>query len=162
MHRRIAFAAVFAALLAATSAASAQDDAFPWNPRSGDARVDQTLADINAYGQRYRAAFVDELVRYHDAPRDYIETLLESGRWAPGDVYYACAIGQAVGRSCRYVAEEWEQHHGEGWGALAQRLGIPPGSDAFQRLKRGFASSYDHWARPLPPDDAGHGKPKGH
>jgi len=160
--RRIAIAAVFAALLAALPAAPAQDYAFAWDPRTGDAWVDQALGDINAYGQRYRAAFVDELVRYHDAPRDYIEALLESGRWAPGDVYYACAIGQAVGRSCRYVAEAWERAHGEGWGVLAQRLGIAPGSNAFDRLKRGFAPTYERWARPLPPGAAGHGPAKGH
>ena len=133
-----------------------------WNPRTGDAWVDATLGDINEYGDRYPDAFVDELVRYHDAPRDYVAALIGTHRWAPGDVYYACAIGQAVGRSCRYVAEAWQRHRGEGWGALAQRLGIAPGSDAFHRLKRGFARSYEHWGRPPPRAAAGHGKAKGH
>jgi hypothetical protein len=156
MHRKLTTATLVAALVAASGAAAAQDFVFGWNPRTGDVWVDQTLGDMNAYGYRYRDAFVDELVRYYGAPRDYVTSLLVDGRWAPGDVYYACAIGQVIGRSCRYVAEEWEQDHGQGWGALAQRLGIKPGSEAFHRLKRGFVPTYDHWARPLPLDDALH------
>ena len=155
MHRRIA-TSLLAALLASAGAASAQDFVFGWNPRTGDVWVDQTLGDINQYGYRYRESFVDELVRYYDAPRDYVSGLLLNDRWAPGDVYYACAIGEIIGRSCQYVAEQWEQDHGQGWGALAQRLGIKPGSEAFHRLKQGFVPTYDHWARPLPLDDALH------
>ncbi len=146
--------------------ASGQDFVFGWNPRTGDVWVDQTLGDINAYGGRYRESFIDELVRYHGAPRDYVTDLLVEQRWAPGDVYYACAIAQVVGRSCRYIADEWQRDHGEGWGALAQRMGIKPGSDEFHRLKDGFAPVYDRWSRPLhgAPGNGkgkGKGKPKG-
>jgi hypothetical protein len=45
-------------------------------------------------------------------------------RWAPGDIYYACAIAQTLGRPCRYVVDEWDRNHGKGWGALAKELGI--------------------------------------
>jgi hypothetical protein len=141
------------ALAAASGAAASQDFVFGWNPRTGDVWVDNTLGDMNRYGYRYRESFVDELVRYHGAPRDYVLDLLVQQRWAPGDVYYACAIAQVIGRSCRYVAEEWERDHGQGWGALAQRLGIKPGSPEFHRLKQGFVPTYDRWARPIRLDD---------
>jgi hypothetical protein len=137
------------ALAATAGGAFAQHDASGWNPRTGDAWVDQALADVNQYGDRYRDAFVDELVRYYAAPREYVDDLLDQQHWAPGDVYYACAIAQVVGRSCRYVAEEWQRDHGAGWGALAQRMGIKPGSDEFHRLKAGFAPTYRRWSRPL-------------
>ena len=142
-----------AALVSAAGAATAQDFVFGWNPRTGDVWVDDTLGDMNQYGYRYRESFVDELVRYYDAPRDYVTELLVQQRWAPGDVYYACAIGEVIGRSCRYVADEWEQDHGQGWGALAQRLGIKPGSAEFHRLKKGFVPTYDRWARPIELDN---------
>lgn len=138
-----------AALAVGSHGAFAQDFEFGWNPRTGDIWVDQTLADVNQYGDRYRDSFVDEMVRYYGAPRDYVSDLLVKQRWAPGDVYYACAIGQVLGRSCRYVAEEWQRDHGEGWGVLAQRMGIKPGSDEFHRLKAGFAPTYQRWSRPL-------------
>lgn len=140
-------------------AAFAENFVFGWNPRTGDVWVDQTLADVNQYGGRYRDSFVDEMVRYYGAPRDYVSDLLVRQRWAPGDVYYACAIAQIVGRSCRYVAEEWQRDHGQGWGALAQRMGIKPGSAEFHRLKAGFAPTYQRWSRPLRAD-AGPGKAK--
>ena len=71
-----------AVALAASGGVAAQDFAFGWNPRSGDVWVDTYLNDINDYGYRYREPFVDELVRYHDAPRDLVTELLIDRRWA--------------------------------------------------------------------------------
>ncbi|MBP7159601.1 MAG: hypothetical protein KBA36_12420, partial [Thermomonas sp.] len=50
--------------------AHAQTFSLNWNPRSGDVWVDAQLADMNQYGARYRDPFIDEMVRYHAAPRD--------------------------------------------------------------------------------------------
>lgn len=127
----------------------AQDFSINWNPRSGDVWVDSQLNDVNRYGSRYREPFIDEMVRYYGAPRDLVTELLGTRRWAPGDVYYACAIAQALGRPCRYVVDEWERNHGKGWGVVAKELGIKPGSAEFHRLKRGFVPTYDRWARPI-------------
>ena len=153
MHRRIRSLALAVALAAASGGVAAQDFVFGWNPRSGDVWVDTYLNDINDYGYRYREPFIDELVRYHGAPRDLVSELLIDRRWAPGDVYYACSIASILGRPCRYVVDEWERGHGQGWGALAQRLGIKPGSAEFHRLKKGFVPTYDRWARPIELDD---------
>jgi hypothetical protein len=153
-------------LLFAAGAASAQQPPAPattapatpeaaWAPRTGDPWVDATLADINDYGSRYPDAFADELARYHAAPRDVVLALLGAPGWTPGDVYYSCALAQAIGRSCRYVADERQSHPGEGWGALAQRLGVKPGSAQFHQLKDGFAGAYGRWGRPLPSAAAG-------
>ena len=152
MHRRIRNLAL-AVALAASGGVAAQDFAFGWNPRSGDVWVDTYLNDINDYGYRYREPFIDEMVRYHGAPRDLVSELLIDRRWAPGDVYYACSIASALGRPCRYVVDEWERDHGQGWGALAQRMGIKPGSPEFHRLKKGFVPTYDRWGRPIELDD---------
>lgn len=148
-----------AVMLAATLATSiagpviAQDFVFNWNPRSGDVWVDTWLSDINRYGYRNRDPFVDEMVRYYGAPRDLVLDLLVDRRWAPGDVYYACALAQIIGRPCRYVVDEWERGHGQGWGVIAKRLGIKPGSAQFHRLKRGFVPSYDRWSRVIRIDE---------
>ncbi|MGV8940618.1 MAG: hypothetical protein ACOH1P_03640 [Lysobacter sp.] len=147
------------ALTAAVSAltgigqAAAQDFTFEWNPRTGDAWVDNWLDDVNRYGSRYRQPFVDEMVRYHGAPRELVDALLAERHWAPGDVYYACAIARIIGRPCRYVVDEWERDHAQGWGAVAERLGIKPGSAEFHRIKRGFVPTYDRWGRPIRIDE---------
>lgn len=132
---------------------SAQTYSLNWNPRSGDVWVDARLADINDYGSHYRRPFVDEMVGYYGAPRDLVTDLLVNRRWAPGDVYYACTIAQVIGRPCRYVADYWQQNHAQGWGVVAQRLGIKPGSAEFHRLKKGFVPTYDRWSRTLVLDE---------
>jgi hypothetical protein len=145
-------ATVLATVLSCAGIARAQTFSLNWNPRSGDVWVDARLGDVNAYGMRYRDPFIDELVRYHDAPRGLVTELLVTRRWAPGDVYYACVIARIIGRRCDYVADYWQAHHAQGWGAVARQLGIRPGSAEFHRLKRGFVPTYDRWARPIPLD----------
>ena len=149
-HRKIKGLAL-ALLLAGTvgGAAHAQDFTFGWNPRSGDVWVDTHLADMNRYGTRYRDPFVDEMVRYHGAPRDLVVDLLGPRRWAPGDVYMACTIASIIGRPCRYVVDVYERDHGNGWGNIAKQMGIKPGSPEFHRLKKGFVPVYDRWSRPI-------------
>ena len=139
-------------LLLAMTGASAQQIT-NWDPRTGDAWVDRTLADVNRYGSRYPDAFVDELTRYFGAPRALVAGLLDA-HWAPGDVYYACALAQAAGQPCRAVADAWTRDHAQGWGAIAHRYGVEPGSAPFHRLKRGLVGSFDRWGRPLDIDDS--------
>ncbi|GAA5070062.1 hypothetical protein [Lysobacter panacisoli] len=138
-----------AATLGIGGTASAQDYTFGWNPRSGDVWVDTWLSDVNRYGGRYRDPFVDEMVRYYGAPRDLVSDLLVDRQWAPGDVYFACALASIIGRPCRYVVDVWERDHAQGWGAVAKNLGIKPGSPEFHRLKKGFVPSYDRWGRDI-------------
>lgn len=145
--RFFALAASVAALLG--TPVQAQDLPAGWDPRSGDVWVDAWLGDISRYAARYREPFVDEMVRYYGAPRELVGDLLDQRRWTPGDVYYACAIAQVLGRPCRYVVDEWDREHGQGWGEVAQRLGVKPGSAEFHRLKRGFVPTYDRWGRPI-------------
>ena len=147
---RLMSSLTLAAVLAASAGSvGAQTLSLNWNPRSGDVWVDTQLADMNRYGSSYRDPFIDEMVRYHEAPRDLVNDLLVSRRWAPGDVYYACAIAQVINRPCRYVADEWQANRGQGWGVVAKRLGIKPGSAEFHRLKNGFVPTYERWSRPI-------------
>lgn len=129
--------------------AAAIDPPKGWEPRSGDAWVDRQLDDINQYGERYREAFIDELVRYQGTPRELAQEMLVQRGWKPGDLYYACAMAQAIGQACRNVIAEWTRDHEDGWASVGKRLDIAPGSPSFRKLKRGFVASYDHWGRPL-------------
>ena len=151
--KRSALALLLALTGFTAGTAAAQDFTVGWNPRSGDVWVDTWLGDMNRYGARYPEPFIDEMVRYHNAPRPLVVDLLQARRWAPGDVYYACALASILGRPCRYVVDYYEANRGQGWGVVAQRLGIKPGSPEFHRLKKGFVPTYDRWARPIDLDD---------
>jgi hypothetical protein len=136
-------------------------------PRSGDAWVDRTLADIDRFGARYPDAFVDELTRYHGAPRALVESLLSVRQLGPGDLYFACALAQVAGQPCRAVVERWQHDPGQGWGAVAQAFGIAPGSAQLERIKQALRASYARWGRPPVAEDAvgktiNDGKQRGH
>lgn len=125
------------------------EDAAPENlAATGDEWVDAQLDDIGRYARRYPDAYADELQRYHDGPRSLVAALLAED-WAPGDVYFACALGAVTGRSCRFVADQRGQPPQVGWRTLAEQLGAGPGTPAFRRLKRGMVDSYARWGRPL-------------
>ena len=143
---------VLLALAADAALAQAADTAFAFAgaPGTGDPAMDARLADIAQYGDRYREAFVDELVRYHAGPRALAGALLEDERWSPGDLYYACVLAEVVGRPCRHVIDLWRERHAEGWEAIAARLGVAPGAPAFVRIGTGIEASYLRWGRPLP------------
>lgn len=164
MHRFLKPLALAAVIAAASLPAHAQT--ISWNPRTGDVWMDTQLNDMNRYGTSYRDPFINEMVRYQGAPRDLITDLLVNRNWAPGDVYYACNIAQVIGRPCSYVANEWERDRGQGWGVVARRMGIKPGSAEFHRLKNGFVPTYDRWSRPITLDNdlrrvyPNHGKSK--
>ncbi|MBE0437082.1 MAG: hypothetical protein IBX56_14920 [Methylomicrobium sp.] len=55
----------------------------------------------------------------------------------PADAYVALRLGEMSGKPIGYVIEQYKEGMGRGWGALAKRLGIKPGSPEFHALKRG-------------------------
>lgn len=167
MNRRIA---TLALALGLGLAGAAQAQTVGYNIRTGDIWVDTRLGEINDYGRRYRDPFVDEMNGYYGAPRPLVIELLDQRRWAPADVYYACAMAHALRVPCVEVVREYDRHPGQGWGAVAKRYGIKPGSSAFHAFKRGAATTYDHWGYPVVVDrpvhvdwskhGPGHGKPQ--
>lgn len=138
---------VLALVLACALAPAFAQDAAPAT-RTGDAWVDRQLDDINRYGANYRSAFVDELVRYHGAPRELVLDLLERG-WPPGEVYYACALGTVAGRPCRQVVDRYTHGDGAGWQLIAQQIGVETDSAQFLRLRQGLVATYARWGRPI-------------
>lgn len=159
MSARILRAWLVAAAMLLATTAHAQDDAHAWDPRTGDAWTDRQLADVNAYAGRYREAFIDELVRYFGAPRALVTELLVERRWAPGDVYYACAIARVAGRPCRALTDAWARRHAEGWEAVRTDAGIAADAAEAGRLRQAFIESYARWDRPIDADGDGSPEP---
>ena len=71
----------------------------------------------------------------------------------PADAYMVLRLGEMSAKPTDYVIEKYKSGKGKGWGALAQSLGIEPGSKEFHALKRG-SDLYDD-------KDKGKGKDKG-
>ena len=143
-----------AAALALGIAANAGAQTIGYNVRTGDVWVDNRLGEINDYGYRNRDPFVSEMVTNYDVPRPYVEELLVRRRWAPADVYYACAYAHSIGRPCSEIVEVHDRGHG--WGAVSQRYGIRPGSPEFHAFKNGFVGTYGRWGHPIVVDRVEH------
>ncbi|CAN5597429.1 hypothetical protein BH23PSE2_BH23PSE2_08480 [soil metagenome] len=148
--RRIPMATLALALgLGVGLSAGVQAQTIGYNVRTGDVWVDNRLGEINDYGHRYRDPFINEMNQHYGAPRPLLVELLDQRRWAPADVYYACSIAHALRVPCRDIVRDYDRNPGQGWGVLAQRRGIKPGSPAFHALKRGTVATYDRWGHPI-------------
>jgi hypothetical protein len=55
----------------------------------------------------------------------------------PADAYVVLRLGEMSSKPADYVIRKYKAGKGKGWGALAQSLGIKPGSKEFHALKRG-------------------------
>jgi hypothetical protein len=55
----------------------------------------------------------------------------------PADAAVCLWLAQQSRQPVDVVVREYRTHKGQGWGALAQSLGIKPGSAAFKALKQG-------------------------
>jgi hypothetical protein len=130
-------------LLAFAANAHADEYAFGFNPRTGDAWLDAQLGDINVYTRGNLDGFVDDVVVSFGSPRTVVREYVVERRWAPGDVYYACALAYQLNRPCIDTLRDYDQHRGEGWGVIAKRMGIKPGSPQFHALKGHVGKSHD-------------------
>jgi len=54
----------------------------------------------------------------------------------PADAYMVLRLGEMSSKPADYVIEKYKAGKDKGWGALAQSLGIKPGSKEFHALKQ--------------------------
>ncbi len=121
--------------------AQALDYTISFSPRTGDVWVDTQLGDMNRYARDDRNGFIDDVVASFGAPRYVVNEYVVDRRWAPGDVYYACALAQRTRVPCVNVLRDYDKNHGQGWGVIAKRMGIKPGSAEFHALKGSVGKS---------------------
>lgn len=129
--------------LSLCAGANASSIAIGYNPHTGDMWLDAQLGQVNVYGRDDGDYFIDDIVISFGAPRYLVRELYYDRRWAPGDIYYACAIAYQVRRPCTEVVHVYEKDRGQGWGVIAQRMGIKPGSAQFHALKGQVGKSND-------------------
>jgi len=149
--------------------AQAGDYAYGFSPRTGDSLVDNQLGDINRYARGNSDSFIEDVVASFGVPRSLVRDYYVDRRWAPGDIYFACALARQLGRPCVEILNVYERDHGQGWGVIAQRLGIKPGSPAFHSLKGRVGNGHgklkgqgprDHGSEAgRPPQATGAGRP---
>jgi len=122
-------------------------------------------ADLNAYIHDLNAAAQTDLDHYRaqlgarfgigDAELDLVYRTVNGN----GEVAVLLWLKERCGLPLDVVLGRYQEHKGQGWGALAQSLGIKPGSDAFHRLKAGDLGWYPEGSGGGKGKDSGKGKP---
>jgi hypothetical protein len=109
-----------------------------FNPRTGDTTLDATLGDINlrTHGKTLDE-FMANISATYNVPRVRIETLINIEKLTPGDIYMAAGIAKIMKCPFNNVIDEYKNNKGKGWGVVAKRMGLKPGSKEFHELKKG-------------------------
>lgn len=125
---------LLAALAAACAFPLAAKVATNYLPRTGDAALDADLVALDEAARARHDALIDAMVSELGSPRYLLRDYLGPKRWAPGDVYCACAIAYQLQRPCAEILREYEPHRSEGWRAFVRRYALLPGSAGYVAL----------------------------
>lgn len=128
-------------LLLVASVASA---ATPQPSLSGDRKLDSILRGMNTDAKADPEGLVSQISTLFKIPAQDIRQVRDEHGLDPAGTYMAAALAHATQRPVFDVARDYKQNEGQGWGAMAQRMGIKPGSPAFHELKRGGQGCLNH------------------
>lgn len=106
------------------------------NTSTGDSALDQSLETLNKGANENISEFAKKLGRKFGISEQTTERLLKRAGMSPGDVYMTAKISRISKRSIEDVENAYKENKGQGWGVIAKKLGIKPGSKEFHELKK--------------------------
>lgn len=111
-------------------------DLFPlFLPKTGDKTLDSMLEKINDKARSDINVFIKSMSTLGKVHEASLRLLLDRDKFAPGDIYMAVRLSLLSGKPLDFVVNQFKANRGEGWGVMAKKLGIKPGSSAFHELK---------------------------
>ncbi len=99
-----------------------------YDANTGDIEFDAILGNLNIEAEENLADFITNLSITYKIPKE---------KMPPADVYMTAAIANMTDKPVEAVVKEYKANQGKGWGVIAKRLGIKPGSKEFHTLKSG-------------------------
>jgi hypothetical protein len=118
--------------------------AFAQRTTTGDRKLDSLLGKINEKAKADPDGFIRQLSQKHNIPEEEIRQAKERHNLSYGDTYMATALSRISKRQVGVVAEEYKQNRGKGWGVMAMKMGIKPGSPEFKQMKANARGSVGH------------------
>jgi hypothetical protein len=122
---------------AAVSVHGATEISFSLSTTTGDNEFDLALRSINIEAQKSLPAFYSSLSLNYGVKSEEIDILLRRHRLSPADAYLALRLAFLINKPVDYVIVRYQKHKKRGWGYIARKMGIKPGSERFFRLKTG-------------------------
>lgn len=115
----------------------AQEISIRYSARTGDRGFDSSLSKMNIEARSNMDGFMARLSTNYGVPRAKIEMMITEMNMPPADAYMTCKISTIAKRPVDDVLQEYKANRGKGWGVIAKRMGIKPGSREFRALKKG-------------------------
>jgi len=106
------------------------------NTPTGDSELDRSLEALNKGAKENISEFAKKLGRKFGISESTTERLLKRVGMSPGDVYMTAKVSKISKRSIEDVENAYKENKGKGWGVIAKKLGIKPGSKEFHELKK--------------------------
>ena len=127
MARRFLIAAIVLAVLALPLAAQ--------GIKSGDAGLDATLKSLNVQAAADIGSFTVQLSADFGVKQAQLQTWMKTEKLQPAELYLMLELGRIAKKPPATVLGVYKKNKGQGWGAVAQAMGIKPGSPEFKALK---------------------------
>ncbi len=103
--------------------------------KTGDVEFETDLNRINAKGKIQYNDFKVEMAGSYNIQERKIEYMHTELSMEPAEIYLALEIGKISGKPIDEVLNTYRIHKDKGWGFIAKKMGIKPGSDKFHALK---------------------------
>jgi hypothetical protein len=102
---------------------------------TGDTELDLTLKELNVEAEADIAGYKADLSLTYNISQNKLEYLFVEIDMEPADVYMALELARITNISLDTVVQIYKENRGKGWGVIAKKLGVKPGSNEFMALK---------------------------
>jgi hypothetical protein len=114
---------------------------FAWVAQSGDKDLDVYLDRLNISAEKDRDGFSVKLGAQFNIEKTKVDILLQKVDH-PADAYMVLKTAEITHREPDVIIKEYHSHKHRGWGSMAKRMGIKPGSEEFHALKKHEREKY--------------------
>lgn len=94
------------------------------------------MGDLNNQAYANRNDYSYRMSNQFNVPAYRVDSILKGVR-EPADAFMCFQLGRMLNIAPERVLETYHSSRGQGWGEVAKRLGIKPGSPEFHALKNG-------------------------
>ncbi|MCX8085096.1 MAG: hypothetical protein N3C60_09275 [Calditerrivibrio sp.] len=105
--------------------------------------LDDFILNLNMQVKDDTTSFKAELSTTFGADKTKVETVVKSVD-KPADAYMVFRLAEVTKKQPEEVLVVYKKHKNKGWGAVAQELGIKPGSKEFHELKENKLKKKEH------------------
>jgi len=107
-----------------------------YSPVFAGGGLDGFLHDLNIQARADMNGFAMKVSTQFGVPLPRVQAVITTVD-TPADAFMCFQLGEMSRKPHDTVTQVYQTHKGKGWGVIAKRLGIKPGSPEFHALKRG-------------------------